>query len=432
MVPEILLLIFLILLNAYFAASEIALITLNDNKIRMMAEAGDRKAKKLMDLLKEPSRFLATIQIGITLAGFMASAFAAESFVDPLVSWLNDYDLPISDIALKGIMLVGITVILSYFTLVFGELVPKRVAMKKAEAIAFRVVGPLTFISKATAPFVHLLTLSTNFFARFFGVNPGEQDDNVTEEEIRMMIDLGEERGTIHCYEKEMINNVFEFNNKVLEEIMTHRVNIKALPLDAKLDEAIDLILEARYSKIPVYKKNLDNIIGILHTWDLLHLVGKPFSGTFNLDQYVRTPIYLPIMKKTDEALRSMQLAKAQIAVVVDEYGGTAGIVTLEDLIEEVVGEIEDEKSMTDDILQLNDYSYDISGKVTLEELKEHLDIELPEGEYETLNGFAISRLGIIPDTISSIEIVEGNITLRPLRITEKRIDRFLLILAQE
>jgi putative hemolysin len=430
--PEIMLLIILILLNAYFAASEIALITLNDNKIRMMAEGGDRKAKKLMNLLKEPSRFLATIQIGITLAGFMASAFAAESFVDPLVSWLNDFELPISDGALKGIMLVAITVVLSYFTLVFGELVPKRVAMKKAEAIAFRVVGPLMLISKATAPFVHLLTLSTNFFAKFFGVNPGEQDDNVTEEEIRMMIDLGEERGTIHCYEKEMINNVFEFNNTVLEEIMTHRVNIKALPLDAKLDEAIDLILNVKYSKIPVYKKNLDNIIGILHTWDLLHLVGKKFDGTFNLEQYVRTPIYLPVMKKTDEALRSMQIAKAQIAVVVDEYGGTAGIVTLEDLIEEVVGDIEDEKSMTEDIHQLNDYTYDVSGKVTLEELHDYLGIELPEGEYETLNGFAISRLGIIPDTIGVVEITEGNVTLRPTRISDKRIDRFLLILAQE
>jgi len=432
LLPKVLLLVLLILLNAYFAASEIALISLNDNKVRVMAEEGNRKANMLLDLLKEPSRFLATIQIGITLAGFLASAFAAETFADPLVAWLTGIGLPVSASALKGITVVVITIVLSYFTLVFGELVPKRVAMKKSEAIAFRVVGPLTMISKVAAPFVHFLTASTNLFAKLFGVRPGEEDENVTEEEIRMMIDVGEERGTIHYYEKEMINNVFEFNNTTLEEIMTHRINIKALPIDAGLDETIDFILEARFSKIPIYKGNLDNIIGILHTWDLLHLIGKSHVGKFALSQYVRDPLYLPAMKKTDEALRFMQQAKTRIAVVVDEYGGTAGIVTLEDLIEEVVGDIEDEKSMSDDILQLNDFTYDVDGTVTLDELSEHLGIDLPEGEYETLNGFAIYRLGKIPDENNIEDILEGNIIFRPTRVTSKKIDRLLVILPHE
>lgn len=429
--PELLILFILILVNAYFAASEIALISVNDNKIRMMAEEGDKKAGQLLSLLKEPSRFLATIQIGITLAGFLASAFAADTFADPLAVWLDGFDLPIPLATLNVITLVVITIILSYFTLVFGELVPKRVAMKKPDAIAFRVVGTLTFISKIAAPFVHFLTASTNLFARMFGVRPGEEDEHVTEEEIRMMIDLGQERGTIREHEKEMINNVFEFNNKVVEEIMTHRVNIKALSLDSNLQDTMSLLLRVKFSKIPVYEKNLDNIVGILKARDLLPLVGTCATEEFQLGAYLWPPFYLPEMKKTDEALRAMKQAKAQIAVVVDEYGGTSGIVTIEDLIEEVVGEIEDEEQ-NGDILKLNEWNYEINGGVTLDELEERLGIELPEGEYETLNGYAISKLGKIPEATGTWEITEGDITLRPLRVSRKRIDRFLLVIAKK
>lgn len=432
MIGEILLLIVLIGLNAFFAASEIALISLNDNKVRIMAEEGDRKARKLMKLLGEPSRFLATIQIGITLAGFLASAFAAQTFADPLVAWLSGFGLGVSASLLKGVTVVVITIILSYFTLVFGELVPKRVAMKKSEAIAFKVAGPLTALSRATAPFVHFLTISTNFFVRIFGVNPHEADDSVTEEEIRMMIDVGEERGTIHGHEKEMINNVFEFNNKTLEEVMTHRVDIEALSLESSLRTVVDFAGQARFSKIPVYQGNIDNIVGILHVRDLLPLVGRDPGKGFRLQDYIRTPFYLPVMKKTDEALRAMQLARTPMAVVIDEYGGTAGLVTQEDLVEEVFGDFYDEHDEDSDIRQINEYTYEVSGKVTLEDLEEELGIALPEGEYETINGFAICRLGQIPEPGQEVEITEGDVTLRAIRITEKRIESFLVTLAAE
>jgi putative hemolysin len=432
MISKIFLLIVLIALNAFFAASEIALISLNDNKVRILAEEGNPKARKLLKLLAEPSRFLATIQIGITLAGFLASAFAAESFSDPIVAWLGTFAAGVSPSVLKGVTVVVITIILSYFTLVFGELVPKRVAMKKSEAIAYRVVGVLTAISKGAAPFVHFLTFSTNFFARLFGVNPHETDDSVTEEEIRMMIDVGEERGAIHGHEKEMINNVFEFNNKTVEEVMTHRVDIEALPLETGLTEVVSFIGEVRFSKVPVYQGNIDNIVGVLYVRDLLPLVGHNPGDRFRLQDYIRTPFYLPVMKKTDEALRAMQQARAPLAVVIDEYGGTAGLVTVEDLVEEVFGDIYDEHDDDADIRKINENTYEVSGKTTLEDLEEELGIALPEGEYETINGFAISRLGQIPSPGQEVEIVEGHVTLRAIRITEKRIDSFLIILRDE
>ena len=236
MTTKILFLIVLIAVNAFFAASEMALISLNDNKIKHMADKGNKKAKRLMQLLGEPSRFLATIQIGITLAGFLASAFAAESFADPLVITLLGFNLPFSETVLKVATVIGITIILSYFTLVLGELVPKRVAMNKPEKIAFIVVGPLMILSKLTNPFVKFLTASTNFFVRMLGIDPYTNEDDVTEEEIRMLIDVGEEKGAIEAHEKVMINNVFEFNNKTAEEIMTHRMELVAIPSHITFD----------------------------------------------------------------------------------------------------------------------------------------------------------------------------------------------------
>jgi putative hemolysin len=432
LIPEIILLIILIALNAYFAASEIALISLNDNKIHVMAEEGNRKAIQLTELLSEPSRFLATIQIGITLAGFLASAFAAESFADPLVSWLMEFSLPVSATALKGVTVVLITIVLSYFTLVFGELVPKRVAMKKSEGIAFRVVGPLTLLSKVASPFVRLLTISTNFFVKLFGVNPNDSDDDVTEEEIRMMIDVGEEKGTIHGHEKEMINNVFEFNNKTVEDIMIHRVDIQAISVEKELTEVVEFIQRVRYSKVPVFDGNIDNIVGILHIRDLLPLVGKTPSKTFRLAEYIRTPIYFPIMKKTDDAFRIMQQGASKMAVVVDEYGGTAGVITLEDLVEVVFGDIFDEHDDQSAIRKINQNTYEVNGSVTLEDLEEELGIILPKGDYETINGYAINRIGQIPEPSNNTEILEGDIVLRVIRVIEKRIEKFLLMIQPE
>ena len=285
MITKIALLFILIGLNAFFAASEMALISLNDNKIKLMAENGNKKAKKLVKLLSEPSRFLATIQIGITLAGFLASAFAAESFADPIVGVLGGLNIPLSPSILKVSTVLIITLVLSYFTLVIGELVPKRIAMNRSESIAFFVVGPLTVLSIVANPFVKLLTFSTNSVVRLFGIDPNSTEDDVTEEEIRMLVDVGEEKGAINEREKIMINNIFEFNNKTAEDIMTHRMELVAIPKSIHIVELIQILKTEQYSRIPVYEKSVDNIVGILHVKDLLPLIASNSTVAFEIDR---------------------------------------------------------------------------------------------------------------------------------------------------
>lgn len=429
MITEILFLFVLIAMNAFFAASEIALISLNDNKIKFMAEEGDKKAKQLIKLLDEPSRFLATIQIGITLAGFLASAFAAESFADPLVGVLKGFNLPISESLLKVTTVIVITIILSYFTLVLGELVPKRVAMKKSEGIAFFVVTPLTVLSKITSPFVKLLTASTNFFVKMFGIDPHSNDDDVTEEEIRMMVDVGEEKGAIDEREKMMINNIFEFNNKTAEDIITHRMELVGIPADIELGKLIEVIKKEQYSRIPVYDETIDNVIGILHVKDLITLITEDREKDFKLESFIRNPLFIPMQKKIDELFIDFQVAKTHIAIVLDEYGGTAGIVTIEDLIEEIVGNIFDEYDEDEDkeIKQIDEMTFEVSGKISLDELEKYLDIELPTENYETLNGFLIGLFGNIPPKDRISEVRFKHLAIQVVEVTDKRIDKAII-----
>ncbi|WP_313567466.1 hemolysin family protein [Acetoanaerobium noterae] len=429
MTTQILFLILLIGVNAFFAASEIALISLNDNKIKIMADEKNLKAIQLVKLLSEPSRFLATIQIGITLAGFLASAFAAESFADPLVNIIKAYDLPITDSVLRVLTVTVITIILSYFTLVLGELVPKRVAMKKAESIAFFVVTPLSVLSKVTSPFVKFLTASTNFCVRLFGIDPNSNDDDVTEEEIRMMIDVGEEKGTIHEREKIMINNIFEFNNKTAEDIMTHRMELVGIPHDIGLRKLIDIVKTEQYSRIPVYNESIDNIIGVLYVKDLLPLIVEEAEDDFELDSYIRKPFFVPIQKKIDELFFELQATNIHIAIVIDEYGGTAGIVTVEDLLEEIVGNIFDEYDEEEDkeFKQIDETIFEVKAMISLEELEEHLEVELPVEEYETLNGFLIGLIGNIPSKDEEIEVQFKNLYFKVIEVTDKRIEKVII-----
>lgn len=429
MITQILFLLVLIAVNAFFAASEIALISLNDNKIKLMSEEGNKKAKQLTKLLGEPSKFLATIQIGITLAGFLASAFAAESFADPLVNILKGKNLPISESLLKVITVIIITIILAYFTLVLGELVPKRVAMKKSEEIAFFVVIPLTVLSKVTSPFVKLLTASTNFFVRLFGIDPHSTDDNVTEEEIRMMVDVGEEKGAIHEREKIMINNIFEFNNKTAEDIMTHRMELVGIPTTIELKKLINIVKEEQYSRIPVYEESIDNVVGILHIKDLIPLIIEEAEKNFKLEPYIRKPFFVPMHKKIDELFVDIQGAKTHIAIVIDEYGGTAGIVTIEDLVEEIVGNIFDEYDEDEDkeLKRIDELTFEASGMISLDELEEHLDVELPVEDYETLNGFLISLFGNIPPKGQISEVRFKHLLIQAVEVTDKRIEKAII-----
>ncbi|GAB6173187.1 hemolysin family protein [Paradesulfitobacterium aromaticivorans] len=425
MLTSIFFLLILILLNAFFAASEIALISLNDNKVRLMAEAGDKKAKSLRNLLSEPSKFLATIQIGITFAGFLASAFAAESFADRLVMLMQLAGVSIAPAVLKVVAVTAITILLSYFTLVFGELVPKRLAMQKPEQISMLAVRPLSLLSFITSPFVKLLTLSTNFFIKLFGGNPNADEENVTEEEIRMMIEVGEERGTIQGTEKEFINNIFDFDDKIASDIMTHRTDIVGLPLEASLGDVFKLIRREKFSRIPVYQGNIDNIIGILHIKDLIEFAGADANSEFDLTKLIREPYFVTESREADELFKEMQRSKTHMAVVIDEYGGTSGIVTIEDLLEEIVGNIFDEYDDEEqDVEIVDDNTFIFPGLTDLDTVEKLLDVELPTEAFDTLGGFLMGQLGRVPGEEEKPVIEFNNVVFSVEDIQEKRISR--------
>ncbi|WP_010170218.1 hemolysin family protein [Bacillus coahuilensis] len=422
---EIAVLILLIFLNAFFAASEIALISLNDNKVKKQAENGDSKAILLQSLLAEPSRFLATIQIGITLAGFLASAFAAESFAGRLTEWLVAIGVPGTPQLLEVISVIAITLLLSYFTLVLGELVPKRLALQKAEGISRVAVGPLTILSKVSAPFVKLLTFSTNTVVRLFGVDPDDEGENVTEEEIRMMVDVGEEKGTIQEDEKMMINNIFELDNKVVSDIMTHRTNIVSISAQATFTEALRLMNSEKFTRVPIFEENKDNIVGILHVKDLLQCLEHGKNVPFDLKEIAREPLYVPDSKRVDDLFREMQKHNTHMSIVIDEYGGTDGIVTTEDIIEEIVGSITDEydePELEEYIEELDDNTFIIVGSTSLDLLEDVLKIQLPVDEYDTLSGFVIGMLGYIPSEEERPAVEYHNTLFTVQEVTERKI----------
>ncbi|MGD6804900.1 hemolysin family protein [Rossellomorea aquimaris] len=433
---ELLILFVLIVLNAFFAASEIALISLNDNKVKLDAEKGDKKAILLHSLLAEPSRFLATIQIGITLAGFLASAFAAESFAGRFTEFLLNMGVPVSAAVLETISVVVITLILSYFTLVLGELVPKRLALQKAEGISRFAVVPLSVLSKISSPFVKLLTFSTNMIVRLFGVDPNAEDENVTEEEIRMMVDVGKEKGTIQENEKIMINNIFELDNKDVGDIMSHRTNIVAIPYDLNLKEAAHIVNVEKYTRFPVFEESLDQIIGILHVKDLIQFLENGGEETFNLKTLVRNPYYVLESKSIDSLFAEMQKNNTHMAIVIDEYGGTDGIVTIEDIMEEIVGSISDEydepELEEDEIIQLDDQTYMIMGSTNLYEVEEVLKADLPIEEFDTLNGFVLGQLGFIPNESERPVVNFKNVEFSVEEMDDKRIARIKALVKDE
>ncbi|HHT65631.1 MAG: hemolysin family protein [Caldicoprobacterales bacterium] len=420
---NILIIIVLILLNAFFAGSEMALVSLNDTKIRLMAESGDKKAVSVKRLLSEPSKFLSTIQIGVTLAGFLSSAFASEAFADRLVQWLAASGTAVSTAVLKPVAVVLITLILSYFTLVFGELVPKRLAMQKAESFSLQVVGPLRFLSALTSPLVRLLTASTNFFVRLAGGNPDADEEEITEEEIRMMIDVGEEKGTIDEIEKQFINNVFDFDDKVAADIMTHRTRVVAIPVDSSLADIVAMLNTEKYTRIPVYDDSIDNIIGILHVKDLLLFLTNNGKQDFDIRKLIRTPYFVPESKKLDVLFRELQLIKVHMVVVVDEYGGTAGIITVEDLLEEIVGNIFDEYDEEEHKFEkIDDSTYLFDGSISLDQVTELINVALPVEEYDTLSGYVIGQLGQIPNEGEKPVVEMDNLVFKVEEIEDKTI----------
>ena len=408
MVTQLIPLAILILLNAFFAATEIAFISLNDAKIEKQAKEGNKKAKQIFKMLKNPSKFLATIQIGITLAGFLSSAFASDAFADKLAPILDNL-LPLGIGVWKSVSIIIITMILSYFTLVFGELVPKRIAMKNYEKLAYASIGIIRAISIFTAPFVKLLTASTNLVSRIFGVKENEEEV-VTEEEIRMMVDVGEEKGTIEEEERELINNIFEFNDKTVAEVMIHRTDIFALDIKDDIYESLDKLDEYKYSRVPIYKETIDEIVGVLYIKDLLKYVTN--HKKINIKNIMREAYFVSEHKMINELFKELQRNKNQMAIVVDEYGGTAGVITMEDILEELVGNIFDEYDDYDpDYEKIDDNTFLISGSVSIYDLRKILDVDIEEGDYDTLSGYLTEKLGRIPEDEEQPVIETENVT---------------------
>ncbi len=423
---QIPLLFVLILINAFFAMSEIAIISLNDAKIERMAEEGHKKAKLVMKLTENSSRFLSTIQIGVTLAGFLTSASAATSFAGALTAVIAPH-LPASyEGLIHGVSIVLITLIISYFSLVLGELAPKRIAMQMPEKISFAVAAPLLFVAKAAKPFVRVLSLSTNAVVRLFGFDPNANIENVTEEEILMMVDVGEEKGVIENVQKEMINNVFEFNDLDAGDIMTHRTDMTAVDVsDTTFEELIDLAIETGYSRVPVYEEDQDNIIGVVYVKDLLRYAGKKLPEQNALRLIMRDAYFVPETKPCGELFAEMSQKRVQMAVVVDEYGGTAGILTLEDLVEAIMGNIQDEyDNEGDEISRIDDNTFTVDGVTDIDEVNELIGADLPEGDYDTLGGYIISRLHYLPKDGEMNVVKFENITFTVLNVEDKRIGK--------
>lgn len=421
MLSQLIILAVLIFLNAFFAASEIAFISLNDTKIEKQAKDGNKKAKQIEKMLKTPSKFLATIQIGITLAGFLSSAFASDTFAEKLAPILFQC-MPFFSLGVwKSISIIIITIILSFFTLVFGELVPKRLAMKNYEKIAFGTIGIIRAISIITSPFVKFLTLVTNSISKLFGVGENEEE-SVTEEEIKMMVDQGEEKGTIKEEEKELINNVFEFNDITASEIMKHRKDIFAVDINISNDELMEELSkeEYRYSRIPVYDETIDEIKGILYIKDVLKNIGKK---NFKVKNVVKDAYFVSQTRLINEVFKELQKNKMQIAIIIDEYGGTAGLITMEDILEELVGNIYDEYDKEEkEFEKIDENTYIIVGSMPIYDVNKLLNANIPEGDYDTLSGFLQEKLGRIPEEEEKPIIETKEVTYKIEKYEDKRI----------
>ena len=409
MTGAIILQIVLISLNAIFASAEIAVISMNDNKLKRMADAGDKRAAYLVALTDQPAKFLATIQVAITLAGLLGSAFAADNFAEPLVGLLVGLGVGIPESVLHSASVIVITLILAYFNLVFGELVPKRIGMKKCEGIALGLAGLLNAVSKVFKPIVFVLTASTNGLLRLIRINPDEEDEEVSEEEIRMMLVTGKQQGVFDQDETEIIENVFAFDDIDIEQICTHRMDVEWLSAMDTPKDWEEEIFATGHRFYPVCGENVDDIIGVLDTKDYFKL--KSQKEEYLMEHIVEKPYFVPETMKANVLFRKMKAAGIWFAVVIDEYGGMTGIVTMHDLIEELVGDIreDDEEPETEEIVKLRDDLWEIQGTADLEDVANALHTELPLDVYDTFGGYLCGLIGRIPEDGETFDVeMEG------------------------
>ncbi|MBR6730038.1 MAG: HlyC/CorC family transporter [Alphaproteobacteria bacterium] len=420
--------LFLIFLNAVFACTEIAVISMNDSKLKKMAEDGHKRAKKLLSLTLEPAGFLATIQVGITLAGFLGSAFAADNFSDRIVAFLMDLGLTISPQKLDVIAVIFITIILSYVTLILGELVPKRIGMQYSEKIALLMAYPIYGIAKIFAPIVWFLTFSTNLTLRLFGIKENKIENNVTEEEIRMLIDIGTQNGTIDMQEKSLIHNVFEFDDKLVSDVLTHRMHVKFINIDEPVNTWETKMLKSRFSVYPVYKKNHDNIIGTIKFKDFFKEKGLKKE---ELIKKILNPVqFIPEGLKINDVFKSMQKSRNHFAVTVDEYGAMTGIITISDLLEEIVGSLNDDSSAPieePEIKQISKNEWEIQGVTLIEKVEKLLKLQFPPEDYSTLGGFILSAMTTLPASMNGVKVQFENIYFEVLKANGHKIEKVLV-----
>lgn len=425
--------IILIGLNAIFACAEIAVISINEIHIEQQSEDGDKKAAKLLKFLKEPARFLATIQVAITLSGFLGSAFAADNFSDPLVDWLVGMNVPIPADTLNTIAVVVITIILSYFTLVLGELVPKRLAMNNPEKLSRAMAGMLRFVQVLFTPIVWILTISTNGLLRLLGQNPNATDDEITEEEIRTMVDAGQKKGVIQSEKSDIIQNVFEFDDISVGEFLTHRTKVDILWTEDSLEEWEEIFHATRHSIYPVCGDCADQVLGVLNVKDYYRMKDRTKESV--LKEALRPAYFVPASLKADVLFRRMQQSRCHFAVVLDEYGGMDGIVTMNDLLEQLVGDLtdSDEEPEIPAIRRGEGGRWLISGEASIEDVNQALGVELPEEEYETFGGYVFDRYGSIPEDGSRFTIRTDGLQIRAELIHSHRLEQAVVrVLPQE
>ena len=414
----------LIALNAVFACAEIAVISMNDNRLAQLAAQGDKRAVRLARLTSQPAKFLATIQVAITLSGFLGSAFAADNFSDRLVGWLVNLGVTIPASTLDAVSVVVITLILSYFTLVFGELVPKRIAMKKAESLALGMATLISAVAKVTSPIVWVLTASTNGILRLCGIDPNSEDDEVSEEEIRMMVDVGNQKGVIDLQGRDIIQNVFEFDDLTVGRFATHRTEMTVLWLDETPEQWEKTIHDSRYSRYPVCNETVDDIVGILDAKDYFRLSDKSRENV--MEQAVKPAYFVPESIFADVLFKQLKNNHTHMAVVLDEYGGVLGIVTMYDLLEQLVGDLDDDSrgDEPEDIQRLDSSTWQIRGTALLEDVAEQLNVKLPVDEYDTFGGFVFGNYGLVPEDGTVFEIDLCSLHIKVNEIQEHRLEK--------
>jgi len=415
------------MLNAFFACAEIAIISINDGKLEKLSKAGDKRASRLIQLTEQPSRFLATLQVGATLAGFLGSAFAASNFSDRLVGFFLRLGLPLSVSVLHTISIILITLILSYVTIVLGELVPKRIALKNAQAIGLGISGIIYILSKQFRPLVRLLTFSSDAVLRLLRIDPNAEVEKATEEEIRIMVDVGSEKGTIDIEEKEFIHNLFEFDDITAGKIMTHRKDVSMLWMEESNEEWEALIYEKRHTFHPICRDSQDNIVGVLNTKDYFRLKDK--SRESIMENAVKPAQLVPETTRADILLRNMKKKRNHFAVIMDDYGGMSGIVTINDLLEQLVGDLDDDNEALEKPLIeiIDEHTWQVSGSAPLSEVEKAVGIALPCDEYDTLAGMVLGLLGNVPEDGSTPEITEYGLNIRVTLIEDHRLKTALI-----